>query len=52
MAGAAISPTLSITQEHWKDYNPFWIQMLSSIPALFIILILTNKQNQCDSIRL
>lgn len=37
MAGAAIAPALGVIQEHFYDKPPMLIQMLISVPALFII---------------
>lgn len=38
MAGAAIAPALDVIQAHFAGKNPLWVQMLVSVPALFIIL--------------
>lgn len=38
MAGAAIAPALDVIQAHFAGLSPMWVQMLVSIPALFIIL--------------
>ncbi len=38
MAGAAIAPALDVIQAHFADLNPIWVQMLVSVPALFIII--------------
>lgn len=38
MAGAAIAPALDVIQAHFAGMNPLWVQMLVSVPALFIIL--------------
>lgn len=38
MAGAAIAPALDVIQAHFAGMNPLWVQMLVSMPALFIIL--------------
>ena len=38
MAGAAIAPALGVIQAHFANTSPLLIQMLISIPALFIIL--------------
>lgn len=38
MAGAAIAPALDVIQAHFCGLNPLWVQMLVSVPALFIIL--------------
>lgn len=37
MAGAAIAPALGVIQSHFAGTNPLIIQMLVSVPALFII---------------
>lgn len=38
MAGAAIAPALDVIQAHFSGLNPIWIQLLVSVPALFIII--------------
>jgi MFS family permease len=38
MAGAAIAPALDIIRAHFADQAPLLIQLLVSIPALFIII--------------
>lgn len=38
MAGAAIAPALDIIRAHFADQDPLLIQLLVSIPALFIII--------------
>lgn len=38
MAGAAIAPALGVINEHFEDHNPLLIQLIVSLPALFIIL--------------
>ena len=38
MAGAAIAPALGVIQQHFWDKDPLLVQMLLSVPALFIIL--------------
>jgi MFS family permease len=38
MAGAAIAPALGVIQQHFNNTSPMLIQMLISVPALFIIL--------------
>lgn len=38
MAGAAIAPALGVIQAHFTDCDPLLVQMLVSVPALFIII--------------
>lgn len=38
MAGAAVAPALSVIVEHFKGINPVLVQMIISIPALFIFI--------------
>ena len=38
MAGAAIAPALDVIQAHFASLSPMWVQMLVSVPALFIII--------------
>ena len=38
MAGAAIAPALGVISEHFTARNPLLIQLIVSLPALFIIL--------------
>jgi len=38
MAGAAVAPALGVINEHFKGQNPMLIQLIVSLPALFIIL--------------
>ena len=38
MAGAAVAPALGIIREHFADVNQLFVQMIISIPALFIVL--------------
>lgn len=38
MAGAAIAPALGIIKEHFEAYPQILIQLIVSIPALFIII--------------
>ena len=38
MAGAAIAPTLGVISAHFEGRNPLLIQLIVSLPALFIIL--------------
>lgn len=38
MAGAAVAPALSVIQEHFADSNQLFVQMIISIPALFIVI--------------
>lgn len=37
MAGAAVAPALGIIKEHFAGENPLFVQMIISMPALFII---------------
>lgn len=38
MAGAAMAPALSAIKEHYADCSPMTVQLIVSLPALFIIL--------------
>ena len=38
MAGAAVAPALGIIKEHFADTNQLLVQMIISMPALFIVL--------------
>ncbi len=38
MAGAAIAPALGVISAHFEGRNPLFIQLIVSLPALFIIL--------------
>lgn len=38
MAGAAIAPALGVISGHFAGWNPLLIQLIVSLPALFIIL--------------
>ena len=38
MAGAAMAPALHVIQNYFRDVRSFYIQMIISIPALFIVL--------------
>ena len=38
MAGAAVAPALGVIREYFSQENPLFIQMIISIPALFIFI--------------
>lgn len=38
MAGAAVAPALGVIQEYFADSSPVLVQMIISIPALFIVI--------------
>lgn len=38
MAGAAVAPALNLIQEHFRDTDPIYVQMIISMPAVFIAL--------------
>jgi predicted MFS family arabinose efflux permease len=38
MAGAAVAPALNVIQEYFSDTNETLVQMIISIPALFIVI--------------
>ena len=38
MAGAAMAPALGVIQEYFSDDNPTLVQMIISVPAIFIII--------------
>ena len=39
MAGATVAPALGVIQAHFSDTNPLFVQMIISVPALFIVII-------------
>lgn len=39
MAGAAVAPALGVIQEYFADSSPVLVQMIISIPAIFIVII-------------
>ena len=41
MASAAISPALSAIQDHFYDVDELYIKMIITLPALFIIPVVT-----------
>lgn len=38
MAGAAVAPALGVIQEYFADSSPVQVQMIISIPAIFIVI--------------
>lgn len=38
MAGAAVAPALGVIQAHFVDCNQLFVQMIISVPALFIVI--------------
>lgn len=38
MAGAAVAPALNVIKAHFSDCNPMYVQMVVSMPAIFIFL--------------
>ena len=38
MAGAAVAPALGVIQEYFADSNQLFVQMIVSIPAVFIVI--------------
>ena len=38
MAGAAVAPALGAVREHFAQYSPMTVQLVVSLPALFIII--------------
>lgn len=38
MAGAAVAPALSVIQVYFADSDPFMVQMIVSVPAIFIVI--------------
>lgn len=38
MAGAAVAPALGVIKEYFYDCNPLFVQMIVSIPAVFIVI--------------
>ena len=37
MAGAAVAPALGVVKAYFSDTNPLFIQMVVSMPAIFIV---------------
>ena len=38
MAGAAMAPALGVIREHFRDQSSLMVQLIVSLPALFIII--------------
>ncbi len=38
MAGAAMAPALGVIQEHFRNVSQLYVQMIISVPAIFIVL--------------
>ncbi len=38
MAGAAVAPALGTIQAYFADCNPLFVQMIISVPAIFIVI--------------
>ena len=38
MAGAAVAPALGVIQAYFSDCDPLFVQMIISMPAIFIVL--------------
>lgn len=38
MAGAAVAPALGVVQAYFFDVNPLFVQMIVSVPAIFIVI--------------
>ena len=38
MAGAAVAPALGVIQNYFSDSNPLFVQMIISVPAIFIVI--------------
>lgn len=38
MAGAAVAPALGVIQAYFADINPLFVQMVISVPAIFIVI--------------
>lgn len=38
MAGAAVAPALGVIQSYFADSNPLFVQMIISVPAIFIVI--------------
>jgi MFS family permease len=38
MAGAAVAPALGVIQTYFADSNPLFVQMVISVPAIFIVI--------------
>ena len=49
MAGAAVAPALGVIQSYFSDVNPLFVQMIISIPALFIVITNFFFQKLCQT---
>lgn len=38
MAGAAVAPALGVIRRYFSDANPLFVQMIISMPAIFIVI--------------
>ena len=51
MAGAAMAPALGAIREHFADCSPMTVQLIVSLPALFIILATFLFRPLCRLVR-
>ncbi len=51
MAGAAVAPALGVIKEHFADVNPLFIQMIISIPAIFIVITNFIFPKLCEKLK-
>ena len=51
MAGAAVAPALDLIAVHFRGTDPVLVQMIISIPALFIFLTNMFFQRLCRKFR-
>ena len=49
MSGAAVAPALGVIQEYFADSSPVLVQMIISIPAIFIVI--TNNSDYLQKAR-
>lgn len=47
MAGAAVAPALGVIQEYFADSSPVLVQMIISIPAIFIVITNSISPRLC-----
>lgn len=51
MAGAAVAPALNVIRTHFSGCNPMYIQMIVSMPAVFIFLTSLIFPKLCNHLR-
>ncbi len=52
MAGAAVAPALNLIQDYFQGSDPLFVQMIISIPALFIVLTNMFFETLCRKFRI